>query len=134
MAFALLVGLATAQELPRTKSPAGAKVRIVSPKDGDTVPRTFTVVFGLKGMGVAPAGADVKNIGNPYASISRSEFLICCHDRFSGTIGSIFRSRWTTGLRRLVMALGELLDDAAQRFDALDTSELAPYVPIGLEQ
>lgn len=39
-----------------TKSPENAKTYIISPKDGDTVPKTFTVVFGLKGMGVAPAG------------------------------------------------------------------------------
>ncbi|MCB1233479.1 MAG: DUF4399 domain-containing protein [Verrucomicrobiae bacterium] len=39
-----------------TKRPDNAKVYIISPKDGDTVPGKFAVVFGLKGMGVAPAG------------------------------------------------------------------------------
>lgn len=39
-----------------TPSAEGAKTYIVSPKDGDTVKGEFTVVFGLKGMGVAPAG------------------------------------------------------------------------------
>ena len=49
-------GAAVAQ-LPTgpTKSPKGAKTYIISPKDGETVPKTFTVLFGLKGMGVAPA-------------------------------------------------------------------------------
>lgn len=42
-----------ASPIPR---PADAKVYIVSPKDGDTVEGPVTVVFGLKGMGVAPAG------------------------------------------------------------------------------
>lgn len=37
-------------------SPKGAKVYIVQPKDGKTVKKKFKVVFGLKGMGVAPAG------------------------------------------------------------------------------
>ena len=42
-----------ARPIPR---PADAKVYIVSPQDGDTVEGPVTVVFGLKGMGVAPAG------------------------------------------------------------------------------
>lgn len=42
-----------ASPIPR---PADAKVYIVSPKDGDTVEGPVTVIFGLKGMGVAPAG------------------------------------------------------------------------------
>jgi hypothetical protein len=41
---------------PRTDAPAGAEVYIVSPQDGATVGEDVTVVFGLKGMGVAPAG------------------------------------------------------------------------------
>jgi len=36
--------------------PENAKLDIISPKDGDTVPKTFKVQFGLEGMGVAPAG------------------------------------------------------------------------------
>ncbi|MCB1063441.1 MAG: DUF4399 domain-containing protein [Verrucomicrobiae bacterium] len=39
-----------------TKRPADAKLYIISPKDGAKVKGTFTVRFGLKGMGVAPAG------------------------------------------------------------------------------
>lgn len=39
--------------IPRPKN---AKLYIVSPKDGKTVKKSFKVVFGLKGMGVAPAG------------------------------------------------------------------------------
>ncbi|GLQ94107.1 DUF4399 domain-containing protein [Dyella acidisoli] len=47
---------AEAPALPVTKAPAGAEVYIISPQDGATVPQSFTVRFGLKGMGVAPAG------------------------------------------------------------------------------
>ena len=39
-----------------SKSKAGARVYFISPLDGQTVPQSFRVVFGLQGMGVAPAG------------------------------------------------------------------------------
>jgi hypothetical protein len=48
----------------RTPSPAGAEVYIVSPKDGAKVKSPVTVVFGLKGMGVAPAGMKFDNTGH----------------------------------------------------------------------
>jgi len=41
-----------------------AKVYIVSPHDGDTVTSPVKVVFGLSGMGVAPAGVAKKNTGH----------------------------------------------------------------------
>ncbi len=49
---------AYAPGLPITKAPSGAEVYIISPKDGATVGQNVTVEFGLKGMGVAPAGVD----------------------------------------------------------------------------
>jgi len=55
---------ANVNALPRTASPAGAKVYIVSPKDGEKVKSPFTVVFGLAGMGVAPAGMQMENTGH----------------------------------------------------------------------
>lgn len=58
-----------ADGIPRTPAPEGAKVYIVSPADGDTVPQTFTVVFGLSGMGIAPAGIDLKNTGHHHLLI-----------------------------------------------------------------
>ena len=45
-----------ANKLPRTPSPKGAKAYIILPKDGKTVKPKFKVIFGLKGMGVCPAG------------------------------------------------------------------------------
>ncbi len=48
----------------RTPSPAGAEVYIVSPKDGAKVKGPVTVVFGLKGMGIAPAGIKFDNTGH----------------------------------------------------------------------
>src|SRR6267378_4503644 len=50
-------------------SPPGAAVYFVGIKDGQTVPTTFTVNFGLKGMGVAPAGSDKANSGHHHLLI-----------------------------------------------------------------
>jgi hypothetical protein len=53
----------------REPSPAGAEVYIVSPKDGAKVKGPVTVVFGLKGMGVAPAGIKMENTGHHHLLI-----------------------------------------------------------------
>ena len=55
--------------LPRTAAPAGAKVYFISPKDGATVKSPVTVVFGLSGMGVAPAGMQMENTGHHHLLI-----------------------------------------------------------------
>lgn len=62
LAAAALTSFAAAAD--RTASPPGAAVYIVSPKDGATVKGPVTVVFGLKGMGVAPAGIRFDNTGH----------------------------------------------------------------------
>ncbi|MCS3469412.1 hypothetical protein M2401_003150 [Pseudomonas sp. JUb42] len=72
----LLLGaslLAQAADIPRTPSPAGAEVYIISPKDGATVPGTFKVQFGLKGMGVAPAGVDVPDTAHHHLMVDLKE-------------------------------------------------------------
>lgn len=66
---ALSVSAALAQ-LPRSASPAGAAVYFISPKDGDTIAGDVLVRFGLKGMGVAPAGVDVANTGHHHLLIN----------------------------------------------------------------
>ena len=55
--------------VPREPSPAGAEVYIVSPKDGAKVKSPVTVVFGLKGMGIAPAGIKLDNTGHHHLLI-----------------------------------------------------------------
>lgn len=50
--------------LARTPAPAGASLYIVSPSDGDTVTSPVRVVFGLKGMGVVPAGIQREGAGH----------------------------------------------------------------------
>jgi Domain of unknown function (DUF4399) len=47
-----------------TPSPAGAAEYFIGLKDGDTLPTKATVHFGLRGMGVAPAGSDRANSGH----------------------------------------------------------------------
>jgi len=65
---AFLAGsVALAQE--RTPSPAGAEVYIISPKDGAIVHNPILVQFGLKGMGVAPAGIKYDNTGHHHLLI-----------------------------------------------------------------
>lgn len=54
-------GSALAEQTP---APAGAEAYIISPADGATVNTPLTVRFGLKGMGVAPAGTQVPNTGH----------------------------------------------------------------------
>jgi len=59
--------LALAQE--RTPAPAGAEVYIISPHDGAKVHNPVRVQFGLKGMGVAPAGVKFDNTGHHHLLI-----------------------------------------------------------------
>jgi Domain of unknown function (DUF4399) len=66
------IGTSHAQQRPTggpNPSPPGASVYFVGLKDGQTVPTTFTVNFGLKGMGVAPAGSDKANSGHHHLLI-----------------------------------------------------------------
>jgi hypothetical protein len=55
--------------LPRTASPPGAEVYIISPKNGATVKSPVRVQFGLRGMGVAPAGIKFDNTGHHHLLI-----------------------------------------------------------------
>ncbi len=56
-----------------TPSPAGAKVYFVNLKDGGTVKGPVKVLFGLSGMGVAPAGTEKKKTGHHHIFIDRAE-------------------------------------------------------------
>ena len=64
----LAAPLALAQE--RTPSPPGAEAYIISPKDGAKVHADKVLVqFGLKGMGIAPAGVKFDNTGHHHLLI-----------------------------------------------------------------
>ena len=63
LVLVLLGGTAIAQ-LPKTKAPENASVYFLSPKNGETLSSPVTVRFGLKGMGIAPAGISQPNTGH----------------------------------------------------------------------
>jgi hypothetical protein len=52
-----------------TRSPPGAEVYFVDLKDGATIPAKSTIYFGLRNMGVAPAGSDRENSGHHHLLI-----------------------------------------------------------------
>jgi Domain of unknown function (DUF4399) len=66
-ALALAATVTWAQD--RTPSPADAQVYIISPKDGAKVSSPVVVQFGLKGMGIAPAGVKIDNTGHHHLLI-----------------------------------------------------------------
>lgn len=61
--------LAAPLAFARTPAPEGAEVYIIEPADGATVSSPVTVKFGLKGMGVAPAGVDKAATGHHHLII-----------------------------------------------------------------
>ena len=67
---ALLVLAPFATAIERTPAPPEAEVYFITPQDGDTVSGPVTVKFGLKGMGVAPAGVTQDNTCLLYTSPS----------------------------------------------------------------
>jgi hypothetical protein len=54
-----------------TPAPEGAAVYFINLKDGDRVTSPVTVMFGLKGMGVAPAGTEKEATGHHHILIDR---------------------------------------------------------------
>ena len=69
IALALLGASTALAQMPRTPSPEGAAVYFVSPVDGEVVSSPVTVLFGLKGMGIAPAGIDYPDTGHHHLLI-----------------------------------------------------------------
>ena len=56
-------------------APEDAQVYFISPQDGDVVDTTFSIKFGLKGMGVAPAGTIKEKTGHHHILIDLTEEL-----------------------------------------------------------
>ena len=65
---AVLAATAIAADTP---SAAGAQVYIIAPKNGDTVSAPVRVQFGLKGMGVAPAGIEMDGTGHHHLVVDK---------------------------------------------------------------
>jgi Domain of unknown function (DUF4399) len=63
-AIALSLSVIAVAQIKRTPSPTGAEVYFIAPADGTTVTSPVTVKFGLKGMGVAPAGIAFDGAGH----------------------------------------------------------------------
>jgi pyruvate/2-oxoglutarate dehydrogenase complex dihydrolipoamide acyltransferase (E2) component len=59
--------------LSSAPAPAGAEVYFISPKDGETVTSPVLVRFGLKGMGVAPAGIQMPNTGHHHLLVDATD-------------------------------------------------------------
>src|SRR5450830_1566235 len=60
-----------ADGIPRSAPPEGAKVFIVSPKDGATVDKTFTVKFGMEGLKLAPATEQTPGTGHHHLLVDQ---------------------------------------------------------------
>jgi hypothetical protein len=52
-----------------TAATAAPEAYIISPQDGETVESPFVVRFGLRGMGVAPAGVEIAGTGHHHLII-----------------------------------------------------------------
>jgi hypothetical protein len=63
----LMATLALAQQ--RTAPAPSAEVYFISPQNGATVHGPVTIRFGLKGMGVAPAGVKFENTGHHHVIV-----------------------------------------------------------------
>jgi len=57
----------------KSSSPYKTRLYIISPQDGDTVSSPVKVIFGLNGMGVAPAGIKMKNTGHHHLLIDLTQ-------------------------------------------------------------
>ena len=71
----LLLPAVAEDKIPRQPSPKGAKVMIIFPRDGKTVKGSVRVAFGLKGMGVCPAGLVLPD-GKPMPNTGHHHLLV----------------------------------------------------------
>lgn len=69
LVFTLLLAAAFNAGAGNSPSADGASLYIISPVHGEVVSSPVKVVFGLSGMGVAPAGTDKANTGHHHLLI-----------------------------------------------------------------
>ena len=65
----LMLALHPAQAQEKSKISPDAEAYIISPADGAVVSSPVTVVFGLRGAGIAPAGVTLENTGHHHLII-----------------------------------------------------------------
>ena len=70
LAAGLLMAGAALADGHRNSAAEGAQAYIISPADGATLSNPVTIVFGLTGMGVAPAGTEADNTGHHHLLIN----------------------------------------------------------------
>ena len=75
--FAIVTMAGLAMAIPAvaqdTMSAEGAEVYFANIEDGAVLSSPFKVVFGLSGMGVAPAGTEKENTGHHHILINRAK-------------------------------------------------------------
>ena len=64
LALGVCLVVATAFAADRMAAPAGAEVYFIAPQNGAKLHSPVTIKFGLKGMGIAPAGIKFDNTGH----------------------------------------------------------------------
>jgi hypothetical protein len=69
LASALALLAATAFAADRIAAPAGAEVYFIAPQNGAKLHSPVTIKFGLKGLGIAPAGIKFDNTGHHHLLI-----------------------------------------------------------------
>ena len=116
--LSVLAAGAVAQQnaLPRTPAPAGAAVYFVAPANGAQVKSPVTVRFGLRGMGVAPAGVTNANTGHHHllvdvATLPPDNLPLPANDnvRHFGGGQTEVELTLTPGTHTLQLALGDAL-------------------------
>ncbi|MCZ6830798.1 MAG: DUF4399 domain-containing protein [Gammaproteobacteria bacterium] len=77
VSFVVMTGLlcvaVTVPALERSAAPEGAQVYIIAPVNGALVESPVTIKFGLRVMGVAPAGVEVVGTGHHHLLIDLAE-------------------------------------------------------------
>jgi hypothetical protein len=64
LALGICLTAAVAMAADRSAAPAGAEVYFIAPQNGAKLHSPVTIKFGLKGMGIAPAGVKFDNTGH----------------------------------------------------------------------
>ncbi len=54
----------------RSAAPEEARAYIISPMDGAVLSNPVTIIFGLEGMGIAPANVELENTGHHHLLIN----------------------------------------------------------------
>tara|TARA_B110001469_G_C9376923_1_gene195796 strand:+ start:84 stop:530 length:447 start_codon:yes stop_codon:yes gene_type:complete len=69
LSFVILLSLTGMAQSSNSQQDISPKLYIISPADGSTQKNPVKIVFGLSGMGVAPAGIEMANTGHHHLLI-----------------------------------------------------------------